>query len=84
VNELLETLVAALGAAGYTLQNVSRADACGLVMRFAAEGARSCTIVLTDPAGGVSVSVRLLSLVAAVDAAAAAAAVAGRVPDADE
>jgi len=53
-------------------------------MRFAAEGARSCTIVLTDPAGGVSVSVRLLSLVAAVDAAAAAVAVAGRVRDATE
>jgi len=92
VNELLETLVAALVAAGYTLQNLSRADARGVVIGFAAEGGRSCTIVLTDPAGAVSVSARLLGLVAAVDAAAPEgrmAAPAGwvapeGVPDADE
>ena len=72
MNELLQTLVTALVAAGYTLQNLSRADARGLVVGFAAEGGRTCTIVLTDPAGAVSVSARLLGLVAAVDAAAPA------------
>ncbi|HUU94515.1 MAG TPA: hypothetical protein VM487_02160 [Phycisphaerae bacterium] len=84
MNELFQTLVTALVAAGYTLQNVSRADARGLVMGFAAEGGGSCTIVLSDPAGAVSVSARLLGLVGAVDAAAAAVAVAGRVRDATE